>query len=171
MLRNLITWYILWYQCTCGIYLAHTDSCILTTLFTLNFLNTDHDPLITQFGFYGNGLDQHTAYTSRYYGGGGHIFCGTGNSLHSSVDWFYTDGSRIGDTKRYLQVTYFPNGTAVLKIAENRSVHYCDGGTFTCIARSANRTESRNFTLIINSMYSYKCMIFSQGIEYCSLDF
>ena len=125
-------------------------------------IDTDHDPLITQFGFYGNGLDQHTAYARGHYGNrlsdGGHIFCGTGDSLRVSADWYYTDGTRIGDSKRYLQVTYSPNGTAVLKIAENRSVHYCDGGTFTCIARSSNRTESRNFTLIIGGKYLYWCM-------------
>ena len=131
-------------------------------------LNADHDPLITQFGFYGNGLDQHTVYTSDYYSGGGHIFCGTGDSLHVSADWYYTDGTRIGDSRRYLRVTYFPNGTAVLKIAENRPVHYCDGGTFTCIARSANRTESRNFTLTINGEYSYPDFLVK--IDYGSID-
>ena len=39
-----------------------------------------------------------------------------------------------------------------LQIANNRSLRYCDGGTYTCIVNTtSSHFETKNFTLVINS--------------------
>ena len=79
-----------------------------------------------------------------------HIFCGTGNTTHAPADWYFSNGTRIGVRNRNFIVDYFPNGTAVLKIAETLPLNYCDGGIYTCIVNTTTHFEMRNFSLIIN---------------------
>ena len=55
---------------------------------------------------------------------------------------------------RNFRAGHFPNGTAVLQIADNRLLSYCDGGTYTCVVNTTSGYfETRNFTLIINSKF------------------
>ena len=107
--------------------------------------------MITQFGYYGDGLYKATRYISFYQYGRVHVYCSTsGDTLG---EWYFSNGTRIGTRDRNFRAGHFSNGTAVLQIADTRPLSYCDGGTYTC--RVVNDTtlhyETRNFTLVINS--------------------
>ena len=133
--------------------------CFTTPLHVKLF--TGFDPLITDFGYNGNDLDKVTLYRSRYRYGRVRIHCTIRNSTIASVDWFFSNGSKIGATDRNFRAGHHPNGTAMLEIANNRPLSYCDGGTYTCIANTtSDHFETRNITLLINSklpiLYIYK---------------
>ena len=116
------------------------------------------DPLITQFGYYGNGQDRITRYSYGYdyyyYYGRVHIHCASSNVTFAPPQWFFTNGSRIGVRDRNFQVGQFSNGTAVLKIADYRPLSYCDGGVFICHVNNSvsGHSQEKKFTLTINSM-------------------
>lgn len=120
------------------------------------------DPLITQFGYYGNGVDRITRYASsyRYSYGRVHIHCASSNYTHAPPEWFFANGSRIGVRDRNFHAGHFSNGTAVLKIAENRPLSYCDGGVYTCrvVNADSGHSQTKNFTLTINSRLSLQCI-------------
>ena len=116
------------------------------------------DPLITEFGYYGNGEDRITRYTSRYSYRNGrvHLHCTSRNFTAAPPHWYFANGSRIGVRDRNFHVGHYPsNGTAVLKIADYRPLSYCDGGIFTCRVNNSvsGHSQEKNFTLIINSTY------------------
>ena len=124
--------------------------------------SSGYDPLITQFGYYGNGQDRITRYTSSYsyssyYYGRVHIHCASNNFTYARPNWFFANGSLIGVRDRNFQVGHFSNGTAVLKIADQRPLSYCDGGIFTCrvINTASNHSQEKNFTLTINSKFTF----------------
>ena len=113
---------------------------------------TGLDPLISMFGINGNGLTRETRFIGSRFGGV-NIVCRTNNPAGVSVAWYFSDGTQIGTENANLNVRSSP-GMAVLQIAENRPLTYCDGGVFTCIAdgtMSVGYVEEKNFTLIINS--------------------
>ena len=118
------------------------------------------DPLITQFGYYGNGQDRitRTAYSYYYYYGRVHIHCASSNFTFAPPQWLFANGSVIGVRDRNFQVGHFPNETAVLKIADYRPLSDCDGGIFTCsvVNRVSGHSQKKNFTLTINSMHKHK---------------
>jgi hypothetical protein len=128
---------------------------IIIFIFSLGF-----DPLITQFGYYGNGQDKITRYfydyyyNYYYYYGRVHIHCASSNFTFAPPQWFFTNGSRIGVRDRNFQAGHFPNGTAVLKIADYRLLSYCDGGVFVCHVNNSvsGHSQKKKFTLTINSM-------------------
>ena len=121
----------------------------IRALFLSLILSTGFDPIITHFGYYGNGLDR---YISSYPYDRVHIHCATSNSTHAPADWFFANGTRVGVRDRNFQAGHFTNGTAVLQIANNRSLRFCDGGTYTCIVNTTSgHFETKNFTLVINS--------------------
>ena len=111
-----------------------------------------YDPLITEFGYNGNGLDRATIYRSFFRNGRVRIHCTAGNTTHVTTDWYYSNGTRIGVRDRNFRAGHFSNGTSMLQIAEYRALSFCDGGNYTCIANSTvgPEYEKRTFTLIIN---------------------
>ena len=122
-----------------------------------NYTFAGYDPLITLFGFYGDGLDKKKQRTYRYNYIHDRIliFCATSNSTHALADWYYANGTRIGVRDRSFRVGHFPNGTAVLQIADDRPLSYCDGGTYTCVVNATSGySETRNFTLFINCKFT-----------------
>ena len=121
----------------------------------LNFIG--YDPLITQFGYYGNGQDRITRYSSSYYYynyyGRVHIHCASSDFISAPPLWFFANGSAIGVINRNFQVGHFPqNATAVLKIADYRQLSYCDGGVFICrvVNNNTGHSQEKKFTLTIN---------------------
>ena len=116
----------------------------------INFLCTVFDPMISRFGFFGNGQDR--VVLSAYTRGRVRIICATKNSTDAPPDWFFKNGTRIGFRNRNLKVTRSSDGTAVLRIADYRPLSYCDGGTYTCIvnATTSDHFETKDFTLVIN---------------------
>lgn len=62
---------------------------------------------------------------------------------------------------RNFQAGLFPNGTAVLKIADHRLLSYCDGGIFICRVNNSvsGHSQEKKFTLTINGMYIDECTI------------
>ena len=119
---------------------------------SLNFstISAEFDPLITKFGYHANGLDRVTLYTYFYRYGRVRIHCTPGNTTHTTTDWYYTNGTRIGVRDINFKAGHYSNGTAILQIAEYRTLSYCDGGNYTCIANSTSGAyEKRTFSLII----------------------
>ena len=115
------------------------------------FSTVDYDPLITQFGYWGNGLDRYTvsSWSSR-----ANILCGTYNHTHVQLDWYFPNGSRVGVVDRGFRAGHLPNGTAVLQI--EGQVNFCWGGNYTCIADSDTESDVRVFTLLVNcKLYIY----------------
>lgn len=132
--------------------------------------STGFDPgLITQFGYYGNDQTRIIRYLQSYsyynynssdLHGKVHIHCASSNFTSAPPDWFFANGSAIGVRDSNFQVGYLPwNGTAVLKIADYRLLHYCDGGTFTCrvVDSDSGHSQEKNFTLIIDSSSKFSC--------------
>ena len=127
--------------------------------FHSQIIHVGFDPLITQFGYYGNGEDRITRYSYDYYYyyyyyGRVHIHCASSNVTFAPPQWFFTNGSRIGVRDRNFQAGQFPNGTAVLKIADYRPLSYCDGGVFICHVNNSvsGHSQEKKFTLTINSI-------------------
>ena len=114
-------------------------------------ISAEFDPLIKEFGYNANGLDRATLYTYFYRYGRVRIHCTPGNITSTTVDWYYAiNGTRIGVRDRNFRAGHYPNGTAMLQIADYRRLSYCDGGNYTCIANSTSGAyEKRNFSLII----------------------
>ena len=110
----------------------------------------DYDPLITQFGYYGNGLDRYTTYS---WSSGINILCGTNNATHVQLDWYFPNGSRVGIVDRGFRAGHFPNGTAVLQAEDNARISTCWGGNYTCIANSDDETDGRVFTLLVDCKF------------------
>ena len=128
------------------------------------------DPLITQFGYYGNGVDRITRYTRSWYYQYGrvHIHCASSNFTHAPPNWFFSNGSRIGVRDRNFHAGHFSNGTAVLKIADNRPLSYCDGGVYSCrvVNADSGRFQTKNFTLTINSKRSLQTFLYKKSISF-----
>ena len=115
-------------------------------------ISAEFDPLIKEFGLNGNGLDRATLYLYYFYQYGRlRIHCTPYNSTHTTTDWYYTNGTRIGVRDRNFRAGHFTNGTAMLQIADYRPLSYCDGGNYTCIANSTSGVyQKRTFSLIIS---------------------
>ena len=123
---------------------AYVIECIITTLLSAGF-----DPIIVNFGINGNGLDKDTAFTSQT---NLHIHCSPSHPADSTVDWFFSNGTKVGTSDRNVREGHYANGTAVLQIASNRRLSYCDAGVYTCKVNTTSGLEHRkNFTLVINS--------------------
>lgn len=123
----------------------------VTEFLPLTSISVEFDPLIKEFGYNANGLDRVTLYTSYFYRFGRvRIHCTPHNSTHTTTDWYYTNGTRIGVRDRNFRAGHYSNGTAMLQIADYRALSYCDGGNYTCVANSTSGAyEKRTFSLII----------------------
>ena len=120
--------------------------------------------MISRFGLNGNGEDR--VVLNSYTRGRIRIICATKNSTDAPPDWFFENGTRIGFRNRNLKVTRSSDGTAILRIADFRSLSYCDGGTYTCIVNvsSSDHYETKNFTLIINCKHCFFSIIIQANI-------
>ena len=120
--------------------------CLFSTYILLIAHLVDYDPLIAQFGYWGNGLDRYTvsSWSSRHT----NILCGTYNHTHVQLDWYFPNGSRVGIVDRGFRAGHLPNRTAVLQI--EGQVNPCWGGNYTCIADLDGENDARVFTLLVN---------------------
>ena len=112
-------------------------------------LSPDYTPFIINFGIDGDGLEKAT----KQLGSEGDIsvHCDAGIS-NVSIDWFFSNGTRVGSQDRDIRQAKYNNGTTVLQIASRRSVGYCDGGVYTCRAvSSSGEIQERRFILRVNS--------------------
>ena len=113
------------------------------------FLASDYTPFIINFGINGDGLDKAT----RILGSDGDIsvHCDAGLS-NVTIDWFFSNGMRVGSQDRNIRQAKYSNGTTVLQIARGRSLGYCDGGVYTCRATSSSGgSQERRFILRVDS--------------------
>ena len=122
--------------------------------FLYNLIPIGFDPLITEIGYNGNGLDKATLHPFIQYilYGGVNVLCTSRNTTHAPADWYYANGTRIGVRDRNFRVVHFPNGTAMLQVAHYRRLSYCDGGNYTCIINTTSgHYETRTFNLVVDS--------------------
>ena len=106
---------------------------------------------IVEFGVNGDGLDKVIRYTFQR---DLRIHC-RARSPGAEIDWFYTNGTKIGSNDRNFREGHYRNGTTVLQIASRRRLTTCDAGTYTCVANcSDGAVQSRNFTLVLSSKFS-----------------
>lgn len=92
-----------------------------------------------------------TLYPSTYRYGRVRIHCTASNATSVQTNWYFPNGTVIGVVDRNFKAGHFSNGSAVLQIAEYRSLSYCDGGNYTCIANSSSgQLERRTFMLVID---------------------
>lgn len=115
------------------------------------YVRIGHRDIINFFGLNGNGLDRGIV-TERQ--SDIHILCGS--SLEGvQLDWYFSNGTKVGITNRNIREGHFPNGTTSLQIASDRRVTPCDSGVYSCRARQVNneteRTEQKTFTLTVGS--------------------
>ena len=103
--------------------------------------------MIVRFGINGNGLDKETRFTFER---DIHIHCSASILDNATVDWFFSNGTKVGSSDRNIREGHFANGTTVLQIASDRLLSYCDAGVYTCVANVSGKTERKNFTLVIN---------------------
>ena len=142
---------------------TYANGTLLATTYTNLVLQlclylTDYTPFIIYFGINGNGLDR--AMRNLNSEGDIAIHCATG-TLNVVIGWYFSNGSQIGSTNRNLRQARSTNGTAILQIANGRSVDYCDAGVYTCRAVSTSGVvQERNFMLRVNSKYNYGCLSF-----------
>ena len=62
----------------------------------------------------------------------------------------------MGNSNRNIREGHYANGTAVLQIASNRQLSYCDAGIYTCMVNTTSgQVHRKNFTLVINSTLCY----------------
>ncbi len=109
--------------------------------------STDFIPFITKFGIYGNGIDKVRQYS---YGRTIRVLCGSSVS-GVSIDWYFSNGTKVGITNRQLREAHYANGTAVLEIGLGRRLNLCDAGTYVCVANKSDGGEHRReFILVIN---------------------
>jgi len=105
---------------------------------------------IVEFGVNGDGLDKVTRFSFQR---DLRIHCRAARP-EAEVDWFYTNGTKIGSSDRNFREGHYPNGTTVLQIASSRRLRTCDAGTYTCVANCSDGVvQSRNFTLVISSKF------------------
>lgn len=109
-----------------------------------------HTDLINIFGINGDGLDKVTQFTSR--DEDIHILCGT-SVKGVQLDWFFSNGTKVGNKNRNIREGHFRNGTASLQIASDRRLSPCDSGVYICRANQTamRQVEQKTFTLIIDS--------------------
>ena len=69
------------------------------------------------------------------------------------LDWFFSNGTKVGSTNRNVRVGHFPNGTVSLQIASDRRLSPCDSGVYTCRANlsESNQAQEKTYTVFINS--------------------
>lgn len=109
---------------------------------------TGHKDIINFFGLNGDGLDRSVTFSFRR---NIHILCGS--SLEGvQLDWFFSNGTKVGNTNRNVREGHFRNGTASLQIASDRNVGPCDSGMYSCRANQSGsgRVEQRTFTLTVD---------------------
>ena len=105
--------------------------------------------MIIRFGINGNGLDKETKFTFQT---DLHIHCSPSHPENSTVDWFFSNGTKVGNSDRNIREGHYANGTAVLQIASDRRLSYCDAGVYTCVVNTTSGfVQRKNFTLVINS--------------------
>lgn len=82
------------------------------------------------------------------------IFCGS-NLPGVQLDWFFSNGTKVGNNNRNIREGHFPNGTTSLQIASDRSLSPCDSGVYICRANQseAGRAEQKSFNLTIDSEF------------------
>ena len=110
-----------------------------------------YDPLITEFGLYGSGVDKLIRYT---FNNGLQVHCTTSSDPSIvRTDWYFANGTKVGLVdSNFREGHYLHNKTTVLQIGLNRRLTYCDGGNYTCVVQTnSSRTESRSFHLLIGS--------------------
>jgi hypothetical protein len=116
----------------------------------LPLLSSGFDPIIVGFGIDGKGLDKDKAFTSQT---NLRIHCSPSHPANSTVDWFFSNGTKVGITDRNIREGHYANGTTVLQIANDRRLSYCDAGVYTCkVNTTSGREHTKNFTLLINGM-------------------
>jgi len=121
---------------------------------------------IVEFGVNGDGLDKVTRYSFQR---DLRIHCRAARP-EAEVDWFYTNGTKIGSSDRNFREGHYPNGTTVLQIASSRRLRTCDAGTYTCVANcSDGLVQSRNFTLVISSKFGIVNSLGNTRILQCTL--
>lgn len=97
----------------------------------------------------GDGLNRATAHSHER---NIHILCGT-SSPGVQLDWFFSNGTKVGVSNRNVREGHFPNGTVSLQFGSHRTLSPCDSGIYTCRANQSNgsRVEGKTFTLTIDS--------------------
>ena len=78
------------------------------------------------------------------------VHCGVGTN-ETQIDWFFSNGTKVGIMNRNIREGHFQNGTALLHIGSTRRLNLCDAGVYTCVANTSGHVERKNFTLIVNS--------------------
>ena len=74
-----------------------------------------------------------------------------------TLDWFFSNGTKVGTTNRNIREGHFENQTASLQIASDRRLSYCDSGVYACRANqsSKGRVEEKTFTLTIGGEFEF----------------
>ena len=112
---------------------------------------TGVDPLIVEFGIYGNGVDKVTRQTSD---NGFQMHCSTSRDPSiTSIDWYFGNGTKVGlRNANFREGYYADNRTSVLQIGLNRRLSFCDAGNYSCVVETnSSQTASRSFHLFIGS--------------------
>ncbi len=128
--------------------IKETNSCWSYYSVVYIFECSGHTDIISIFGFNGNGLYKATRYTSQT---NIHILCGT-TIRGVQLDWFFSNGTKVGNRNRNIREGHFRNGTASLQIASDRRLSPCDSGMYICKANQTamNQAQQKTFTLIID---------------------
>ena len=111
-----------------------------------------HKEIINVFGLFGNGLNRGILSTNQM---NIHILCGT-SVEGAQLDWFFSNGTKVGNTNLNVREGHFPNGTVSLQIASSRRLSPCDGGVYTCRVNisETNQAQEQTYTLTIGSKSS-----------------
>jgi len=119
-----------------------------TLLYQLSIFSGE-GPIIDSFGINGDGLNIAISSTSRR---DVQIHCGS-TRPGIVIDWYNSEGVKIGIKDRNLREGHYDNGTTILQVAASRRLSECDGGVYTCIAEEmqTGAIHQRNFTLMIGS--------------------
>ena len=105
----------------------------------------DFVPLIIEFGLNGDGYDRATVWPDQ---SDIRIHCRSSISNNLNTTWYKSDGAPVGTVDRNLRQVSYADGTAILQIASNRQVTYCDAGVYFCVVSDdQGRTQRRDFTL------------------------
>ena len=116
--------------------------------------NVGQTDVIDFFGINGNDFDKITLYS---FSSSINIFCGS-SFPNAQLNWFYSNGTRVGVSNRHIREGHFKNGTIVLQIGNERRLTVCDADIYTCRANvttssGSQRGQQRTFKLTFNSMY------------------
>ncbi len=89
------------------------------------------------------------------------VFCGS-SLTNVKVDWFFSNGTKVGISNRNVREGHFNNGTTVLQMGRFGRLTACDVDTYICRANqtTTGRAQQKTVTVIYNSK-SRNILLFS----------